>query len=440
MALFDPTADPSLADSTPSSGSFSNMALPWLLLSLGSLGQRGPQTHHDPTQTLHNLASTFALFSKLKTLQEQQRQNQVAGAQDQAGMQGLTDLIQQSQPLPLSGDTTTPTGAEGLRPLEQTGFAQPDAFHNQRSLDPVAVQRLMSMSPSVMKMILDANYQSYLQNQGLVVHPDQAKATVAARLQAQNVPTLSGPFAEASGLSPESAQAIVGAVPAKDLPQWGAMQTRSNRADTAQQLADLRWAIQQGDTPLSQAIMKKLGMTAEHLQALTANTLGETAPARAKLALTEEQLKSLQALTPARVGALEGRAAQSNASAERTVAETPFIAPTKQADLALKRKRLAQEPTTPKEAQGDKDVKAIAMQMRQLTDDPKSFWGNPGKTKQQKAMDMITQMHALSPAQAPKYMRAYQMVYGGETLPTTGQPAATTTRPTTASEWLQLNK
>jgi len=298
----------------------------------------------------------------------------------------------------------------------------------------------MSMSPSVMKMILDANYQSYLQNQGLVVHPDQAKATVAARLQAQNVPTLSGPFAEASGLSPESAQAIVGAVPAKDLPQWGAMQTRSNRADTAQQLADLRWAIQQGDTPLSQAIMKKLGMTAEHLQALTANTLGETAPARAKLALTEEQLKSLQALTPARVGALEGRAAQSNASAERTVAETPFIAPTKQADLALKRKRLAQEPTTPKEAQGDKDVKAIAMQMRQLTDDPKSFWGNPGKTKQQKAMDMITQMHALSPAQAPKYMRAYQMVYGGETLPTTGQPAATTTRPTTASEWLQLNK
>lgn len=312
-------------------------------IALSIMGARNPET---ATRLFLGAQENQRRRQAQQMLQHKYGQEQALALQDRLGMMGMTEAIKQA--MMLRGGDGTPGETDGLRPPEQTGFGDPQAFQQaQRQLDPAMLQQLISISPSVAKQFQDPQTQTYWQSIGLVPPTHQ---TLIGRQNADS----------------SDQRAAISALNAEINRQRADIYKDRLAFDKQKESLETEWSKIKADA--ERARTASLGARTDRTSQLT--------PLDVKL--REEDLFKKQTLAP-------------------------YIQPQAEADLAGTKARTAKTKTAAtgkggKPSEKQNDVDAMALEMR--------------KVGQEQASAMVKQATILTPQLYPLYLRAYQKAWG----------------------------
>lgn len=324
-----------------------------------------------------------ALYTSWQDLAQKRRNQQAKHAlltQDRAGMSELSNQIRQAMRL-RGGEGAAPTGTEGLRPVEQTGFGAPEAFQRaQQQIDPATLMRIMGSSPSAAKMVGDPQMYSYFQSLGLMPISPQ---TQVSQQNAETAQQRAGIMEQLAGI-------------------------RQQQADTSAGNLDLRERIQAMNTALSKLQGEKIQAQTANLGARTGYTLGITP---LKQQVMEEDIKAMQAKYPtlapmaeAKLATEQERPGQIRAQAGLAGARQKHVEQ-RTADAKAGKPAKAAKPT-----QQDKLVEVYKNEIRQLQQIPAKSgrWGFGG-TNAQSVSDQVEMMKLRAPT--PRAREAITQAY-----------------------------
>lgn len=326
-----------------------------------------------------------------------QQQKQATFAQDRSGLLTLADQIRQAMNTQFKEGEPT-TGAEGLRPVEQTGFNQPEAVQGviPKQLDPAVLLQLAAISPSAMKMQMDPQTQTYWQSLGIVPPTPQ---TLIGRQNADTSEHRAGIAEQIAGIRQQLAN------------------TAQQNAETSEGRLKLAQQIQNLETLMSQLQGANVQARTTNLGAKTGYTLGMTP---LKQELTGELIKAMQAkyptIAPMAQAQLEGQQGKN--------AEFKLMSPGKVEGQRLtnegKRKKNAIIGTTKagKPSESDKRVAAWVenyLHGEDFADQPgEKGWLSDSPAVSRREAAAADMKAELNPQLKDIKLRAYQEAFGGQ--------------------------